>query len=843
MFTFLKKLFGKPLLAFPGKGATASGPWSAAFQGPETGKFLAVQDDRYTATYNNDSLELRMLAPNLFAWTEAPDFPCSDFSLDANIAFPKQLDGTRGSVGTSCSAGFIFRMSDQSSFMYVLVSDSGFARLDAVFNGEPHPVVAWTECPWLDGQQTVNMTLVARGSRCTLLLNGRFALEADNDTVESGILAFAGQTYNGAEESTFALKSLTVETQPLEVEVDFVRFARIVPADLDQRRRLAETFMGMQEWVSALVQIRKIEEQEGLTARDLFLRGECLLRENMMEDAEAVLRACIAKDPDFSQAHEEYYNILYLRGKYLELRDALESDPGKAEKSPRLLNLLGHARFNLGDWRGAAGNYAAAAKLEPSMPIYELNAARAWEKAGEKSDAAGAWLAASRDFFGQGSFEDAEECLQHLRYLKYDAAALASLEGRIAYARGNMAEAESIFAKLVKKGSADAPSAYLYGLLLNAKGKRNEAIQAFRSAAALDEDTPVYQFRLAEALFLSGQDCTMELASALERNPGDGWTKNLAGLVALAMNEPERAKGHFSYAAKILPGEADIAVNLADCLSRTGNLEEAIAALETFDSHPAAANIKANILARAGKLEEAAVEYEKACSLEETQGRDARVLAEYLANLGACCIELERWFDASEALRKSLELKGDDVRTLMLMGDVWSQTGEAPRAELSWKTALQFAEAGNKTGVEKTTILCRLADFYLARGKYRQAEEMAESLETLNLEKAGAIHQAILKATTAELHCASCGRSWMIPQPVPPVPKARIQGELGDEAPAGSCPACGKIYCVACRKEFLVDGRFTCPDCSVNLNLNDDAVRWVVGDILRKAGQTPEPAA
>ncbi len=835
MFTFLKKLFGKSLLALPEKKTNPPEPWRADFRGPETGKFLPVQDLRYTASYLDGYLELRLLAPNLFAWTEAPDLPCADFSLDADIFFQNPVKTAQGTQGTACSAGFIFRMSDQSSFMYILVSDSGFVRLDSVFNGEPHPVVAWTECPWLDGRQDINLTLVVRGSRCTLLANGRFALEADNDTVERGLLAFAAQTYNDAKESLFILKALIVETRPLEVEVDFVRFARIVPADMDQRRRLIDTFMGMQEWVSALVQIRKVEEQEGLSARDLFLRAECLLRENMMEEAETALKACLAKEPGFDQAHEEYFNVLYLRGKYLELRETLEADSMRAGKSPRLQNLLGHARFNLGDWRGAAGSYTAAARLEPSMPIYELNAARAWEKTGEKSDAAGAWLAASVGFFGQGSFEDAEECLQHLRYLKYEPAALASLEGRIAYARGNMAEAETIFAKLVKKGNADAPSAYLYGLLLGAKGNRTEAIAAFRSAASLDEKTPVYQFRLAEALYLSGQDCTQALSLALDRNPGDGWTKNLAGLVAMEMKEYDRAAGHFFHAAQLLPGEADIAVNLADCLSRMGKLPEALSALAGFDTVPAANNTRGNILARAGKLEDAAVEYAKACSLSGAQSSNPELSAEYQTNLGACYIELERWFDAAEALRKSLELKGNDLRTLTLVGDVWSQTGEAPRAELSWKTALQLADAQKGADGDKAAILSRLADFYFSRGKYRQAEEIAGILEPLDKNKAALVLQAIHRATSSELHCGSCGRSWTAPLPVPAVPKSSLHGEPGDASPSGSCPLCGKVFCVRCRKDFLVDGRFTCPDCSLNLNLNDDAVRWVVWDGLRKA--------
>jgi transcription initiation factor IIE alpha subunit len=42
---------------------------------------------------------------------------------------------------------------------------------------------------------------------------------------------------------------------------------------------------------------------------------------------------------------------------------------------------------------------------------------------------------------------------------------------------------------------------------------------------------------------------------------------------------------------------------------------------------------------------------------------------------------------------------------------------------------------------------------------------------------------------------------------------------------------------VACRRDALSDGRFTCPDCGVNLNLNDDRVRWVVIERVKAEGK------
>ncbi|HPG87305.1 MAG TPA: hypothetical protein PLQ29_11465, partial [Spirochaetales bacterium] len=83
------------------------------------------------------------------------------------------------------------------------------------------------------------------------------------------------------------------------------------------------------------------------------------------------------------------------------------------------------------------------------------------------------------------------------------------------------------------------------------------------------------------------------------------------------------------------------------------------------------------------------------------------------------------------------------------------------------------------------------------------------------------------------LSCASCEREWVVPRPVPAAPRPKLRGEPPDDSPAGSCPSCGKVFCVACRKDGLVDGRFTCPDCGERLNLNDDRVRWIVLERLK----------
>jgi predicted RNA-binding Zn-ribbon protein involved in translation (DUF1610 family) len=71
-----------------------------------------------------------------------------------------------------------------------------------------------------------------------------------------------------------------------------------------------------------------------------------------------------------------------------------------------------------------------------------------------------------------------------------------------------------------------------------------------------------------------------------------------------------------------------------------------------------------------------------------------------------------------------------------------------------------------------------------------------------------------------------------------------------DDMPAGTCPECGKTYCVGCRREALDEmGRFTCPDCGKTLKLTDEGLRsllsaWAKKNIKKKRPKKPkEPVA
>lgn len=811
MLRFLGGIF-RGRAARPEPGSSPQERWLADFSSIEASRFEPIDEERYSATTVSGSLVLTLRKDNLFAWTDAGTYRYSDVSIAARLDL--------GVSGAKRSAGLIVRKADDNSFVYVLVSSDAEIRLDVVFNGEPRTIVPWVACPWAAGSTEFLLEVVARGTRFTAMLNGKLALEAEDDALDSGGIAFAAQSY--AQPAQCRLVSLRVESRPMEVEVDYLRFSRVIAADADQRRRLAEGLSVVGSYVPAIVQLRKIQARGETLARDRFMIAECLMRLQLLDDAAAEIEACLSLDPAMEEAIEERFNLLYLRGRYAELKEALVAVPERVANSPRLANLLGHAYYNEGSWRKAADAYGGAWAGDQSMPIYAHNTALALEKCDDMQAASGAWLAAAKGFYAQQAWDDAEDCSRRLRELGFDKATLDAIDALVAYGRGDTEESWSILSRLARKGFPEAAAAYVYGIMLADRDKRTESIKAFRRAVELEPAVPIYRYRLAEALWLSGQPCDAELNAALEAAPEDGWTLNLAGQAALQHGDAQGAAESFRKAAAALPDQCEPAVNLSEALLRLGNPAAARGALGTWPSRAAAAaNQLGTILANGGDIAAAASAYRQACALD----LDQPFAADYRTNLAAALIELQDYAEAEETLRTVLETR-DDARALMLMGDVCSAYGDATRTELAYRSALQL-EPGN------ALVLDRLARHYLSRRRYPAAQQLAEKLQPLDRSASDSIYAAIREATIDTIACATCGRSWDVPKPTPVAPRSRLRGEPPDDSPAGSCPNCGKIYCVACRKADLREGRFVCPDCGVPLNLNDDRVRWTVLDRIR----------
>jgi tetratricopeptide (TPR) repeat protein len=870
-------------------------------------------------------LTLELERPNLFAWTEAPVYRYSDFVLEGDLIIPPNEPYS--------AAGFLFRYQDESDFYALLVSNKGFFRLDLILSGKPRALIGWTELPdsvrfrWtglppgtvltpaiepVRGEaavsglpsegQSFNLRVIARGEHFTIMVDDEWVAEAVDDSFDAGYIAFAAQRYGdeasgdraanigdsapvapardsalttslvAGSSATFELGSCMVESRPVEVESWYYRHNYYIVPEAAARRRLAETFFAMGESLSAAVQLRKLERMRPLDADEFFLKAESALRLGLQDEAEAALDACLALAPDRDDAAEEKANLLYLRGRYLELRDELAKLVPTRRENPRLLCLSGHARFNLGDFAGAGAEYRAAADLEDEesagAALGRMNEARAWDQAGKKEEAAEAYLEAARLFANQGADGDLDLALGRLAALRPRSLEAKAIRAKALYRRGKRDEAAKLLTELVAKGAADSGSYYTLGLILAEKGEDDRAIEQFAAALELEPEYPLYAFRYAERLYLAGQTSKAEgesgvaglatehsaihmaIKRAIELAPAEGqlrgWIYNLAGQEALSRDDLETARACLDIAHAALSNSPEIAINIADLESRLGHTDLSLAILSPFPEHAACRNQAGNVYARAAisargdsaqqasaagdsarsgarsaddLLELAVREYIRATNLEPYS-------AEYQANLAAAYIELERYADAEERLRKALDL-GGGVRALFLTGNLAQIYGDLPRAEAAYRMGLESSP-------EDLSLLSALGRTYISLRQYAKAESIAKKLEGIAPDRAARLGAEILEATTEPLSCSGCGRAWRVPRELPAQSAATIRAMPPDDSPAGACPRCGKVFCIACRKDALsADKRFTCPDCGEILKLGDARLRYLVRESLR----------
>jgi tetratricopeptide (TPR) repeat protein len=803
MFGFLRRLFGRPS-AEEEEEAPAEERYQAPFAGPGE-RFVAESERRFSVELKEGRLLFSILQPRVFAWSLDPLRPYKDFVLECDFRFLPPAPSVR-SGAVARAAGFIMRYGDEADFYRVLVGDTGHLRFDLVFNGNQRTILPWTETG-ADTSSAFSLRAIARGTRFTFLVNDRWVAEAEDDGLDAGRLGLAAENDSLSEGMELACSDYCVESRPVEVEALHSQFSMqpFVPASA--RLRLAETLLTTGRALPAAVQLERLASEGPLDPEALFLRAEARLRLGLLGEAQADLEALLEAEPGHEGARREKADVLYLRGAYFELREWIES--GACPPGPMAQNLLGHARHNLGDYIGAAKAYGEAFASDPSQAIYALNAARSLDAAGDQG-AIQAYVRAASALFDSDEVEDIALVSGRLQALAPGSPEAASIEAKLLYRRGRIAEAEERMDALIASGKADASILYLSGLIKAGAGRREAAEPLLASAASMEPSYPLYAFRRAENLFLGGLDYRAVLDAALNTFPADGWILNLAAQAALEEGRADQARAYLERALEALPGELEPAITLAEILSRSGEVQAALEALSPWEGSARGRNQVGNVLAAAGRLEEALEAYGQALALDQGD-------PDILCNRAACLIELERYTDAEADLCRALELR-QDARACFLMGRVADALGDYGRAEVAFRVAIEEAPRDRR-------VTACLADLYLSTRRFAKAEPLIAALESAGAASAASLRARLLELTHERLSCASCGREWLCPRDQPPVGPLRLVGEPPDDAPAGACPSCGRIFCVGCRKDDLEGDRLVCPDCRQPLRLSDDRLK------------------
>jgi tetratricopeptide (TPR) repeat protein len=761
----------------------------------------------YAARYERGGWRLEVRRADYFAWEPlAGGRAFTDAIIEAEI----EADPGNG----HSAAGLLFRRASDENYYCLLVGSRGTWRLDAVFNNHQMPLVGWTPMPEPSGPSRL-LRVVARGTRISVTIDNDWVGEVEDETLAEGAVCVAAQNYDEQPVAAFHLHRIEVDARPVEVEREHLRLSYHFPVQPSARLALAETLFAQGGHGAAAVQLRKaLRDREG-TPRERFLLAECYTRLGANPLALEELDRVLAAEPAHHEARLERAGVLYLANRFLEARDAasaLLADPSYVPGSGAL-NLLGNAEYALGNWRKAADAYLRAVEMEPGTPLLERNAARALEMAGDRAGALDHYLEAARRLAGGEADDELALIAARVRALDPANRDVRALTARALYREGRRDEARRELEDLAAGGSDDAEVHFLLGMIAADTGDRAGALPRFERAAALAPDLAAHQLRLAETLHLLGRDPGPALERARAIAPADPWLANLEGLRLMAGGDAAAAAGRFAAALAAAPGEVDIRLNLSEALSRAGRADEALAAAAGGED-PRLANQRGTLLARAGRFDEAVHAYEAAIRADP----DNRA---YRENCAAACLEVDLVSRAEELLA-GLSREQPSASVYNLLGNVAGLRGERQRAELAWAAGLAL-EPGNPD------IRANLAAQHLDRGNWQRARELVD--ETLAIAP-GHTHARRLDARIHEVHehrheCDGCGRVWWAPRELPPQPGFRARGEPPGDAPAGRCPECGKLYCVACASAHVVDGRLTCAACGGRLKLSDDELRWL----------------
>ena len=856
--------------------------WVADFSRQKHARFDIKSESSYDANlrknmfYSGSSLVLGLKKTGCIAWVEAPNQRYRDLVISGSI----RIDA-RGGYG---AGGVYFRMVDSGTYYSMLISNKGYFRLDAIRNGMPFPLVGWTELPLstgaiLSSDKTVDFTVIAYGSHLLVLIRGRWAVEVYDSSIPEGTVCFAAASYESGdpayqvirEEKTdggasyvteLFLESFTVESRITEVSSLYEKWHD--SQDIDSRAclNLAETFTAMGQHNAAMVQLRAAWDKTGhrITQRELLLAGRLAQTLGLMADAENYISRCFQADVESQEGKEaltEMAKILYAGERFEELRNYCSEAVKIKDNDPILWTFQGHAFWNLKKYKNAASAYDRAFALDRQNGILAKNSANVYDVMGHKKEALERYLESGRAFLKTGNYNDLGLLLPTLLSLGGGNWEARSLAGKWAFAVEDWEMAKSEFEKAEKLRTAKRPKpprdgaqVFLEALLLVRDGKRRDALPLLEEAALLEKGYALFHFRLAENLFLidddpddqrmlkemnmalslSGKNTSDGKESIPDTSGGlDGWINNFAAQVALRKGSLETADRHLEKAVKVLGDLSAVRVNQGVLFYLRGFMDKALEILDgdkNLDPEGIMANCAGNLLVRAGRFEEADEKYRKAlvCMPDNV---------EYLSNRASCLMELGLYGEADELLARA-HFIAPSPALLEMISYVAVKKGEYARAEQACRSALGMDS-------HHAPSLLSLGWILLTLGRHEEVEEIIRKLSGMDLKEdiASGRDELVIRLDALlfqTIECASCGRSWKVPKDPPPVQAMRLFAMPPDKLPAGTCPGCGKTYCIGCAKENLdTSGRFICSDCNRPLKLINEGLKKIIHDWAAKS--------
>jgi len=284
------------------------------------------------------------------------------------------------------------------------LSNRGYFRFDVVFNRNPVHLIEWTPLPEAV-EDTTELRIIARDSTFSFYLSDEWLAEMTDDTLKAGYIGFAAQNYEEENEGSFFLDNIKIESRPVEVEQEYLRWTRYIPVPPESRITLARTFTDMAKYSEAVAQLKSVVKQIPDSVETLLLLARAYTQLKAYPEGLACLDRVLELQPEDPQMPLEKADVLFLNGDFLICRDYIESILARYPEDAQLRNLLGGCEYNLGNWEKAGARYREAAELDSENSVFRVSLARCQERAGDTESALQTYFDAARRLFRQELYD------------------------------------------------------------------------------------------------------------------------------------------------------------------------------------------------------------------------------------------------------------------------------------------------------------------------------------------------------------------------------------------------------------------------------------------------------
>ena len=174
----------------PDPYALAQECWESSFRWFSEKRLPRESTSRYGTSERRGEFAFELRRTNLFAWVTSRVFRYTDLTLEGRFVWD--------TPGVYSAAGFILRHNTDDNFYHLLVSSRGYFRFDLVFNGNPMPLIGWTEIPSFSEvapEQGMVVRAIVRGGSFSFYLDDEWIGEVEDETIPEGRVGAVSYTH------------------------------------------------------------------------------------------------------------------------------------------------------------------------------------------------------------------------------------------------------------------------------------------------------------------------------------------------------------------------------------------------------------------------------------------------------------------------------------------------------------------------------------------------------------------------------------------------------------------------------------------------------------------------